>query len=355
MLPILPIIGAFFSTFGRNTKKGKIFFTTLFGLFLIIVSSYRDYSVGDDTLNYFWIFINAKNMSYSQIFFEDSTVDFGYLIYNKFLGYFSEDPQIVLIFNAIIINVPILYYLYKNAKNLYFSLYLYIVLYFYSDSLNIMRQFIVISFFLIAMEKLRQKKIFKYILIIIFASTIHASALILILVPLLFYMKPTVLNSVILGSLISIVTVILFVNPNIIYLFAGSYSRYLDTGWGSPAQIGGSYIIVIIQLVLYLLSVFIIYLDSPKLSDENIQMIFVASIMMLISASLGLLRSNIPVVYRLIYYFSFFQVLLIPDIANFLFREKKLVIIIISIAYFIYYVYFTINNVSGVVPYLIAQ
>ena len=174
------------------TKTNKIFFLIIVGVVLILVQGLRRYDVGSDTLNYVYIYKNANSLSYDQILNTETSIEKGYLIYNKFLGNISpNNPQLMIFINAILIIVPILIFIYKNAKYMVFSTLLYVIMYFYIDSFAIMRQFIAIGIILLGFEFLKRNNLILFVLFVLFASLFHSSAIIMLLLPVLYYLKPT--------------------------------------------------------------------------------------------------------------------------------------------------------------------
>lgn len=351
LIAVILIMGFLFSIKGF-TKTNKIFFLIIVGVVLILVQGLRRYDVGSDTLNYVYIYKNANNMSYDQILNTETFVEKGYLIYNKFLGSISpNNPQLMIFINAILINVPILIFIYKNAKYMVFSTLLYVIMYFYIDSFAIMRQFIAIGIILLGFEFLKRNNLILFVLFVLFASLFHSSAIIMLLLPVLYYLKPTFKVSLFISIAAVLVCGILLISPNLIYSIAGRYTSYLGTDWGASADIGGIYIKYISEIILAFVGIYLLSSNKIKFEGNDRQMLFLSSSLSIFSGVTGLLRTIVSVIYRLSYYFSLFELLLIPLIVYYLFKEKTLTKVIVASLFGIYYIYLLSVNFAGVVPF----
>ena len=137
------------------------------------------YGVGTDFFNYQDRFNHY--LKYPNINIQRSNVGFGILI--KFIQLFTDNPQWLFIATAIIIYTFIMLYIRENTKLYDIGFYLFICLYFYCSSLNIMRQWISIAIFPICIEICISKEINKiyycncYSSVISYYVVAHASCL----------------------------------------------------------------------------------------------------------------------------------------------------------------------------------
>lgn len=344
---LILLLGSFFAN--QRLDKNNLVFYILSGISLIVISAFRSWSVGADTLNYINLYRYANNASVENLLFGYQGVDRGYLLYTKFLNNFSESGQFLLFVNSVIIVFSIFYFIYKNSNNDVLSVYLFLTLSQYLTSMNITRQYLVISIFVFAYEMLKKNKFTIYILLILLASTIHSTALIfLILVPII-WLKPTYKNLLRLLPIMGAVTIILYLNPTIIFSVAGSYSDYIGTQFFQSVDVGGTIVIWIVQFLLVIFGIMI--LKNKELNDEVSIRIFISSFMVFASICVGLLGSQIYLLFRLNYYFDLFMLLLIPDVIFYLVKEKNLARFIIYSLLFIYFVYNLLNGIAGAVPY----
>src|SRR5699024_4715427 len=104
----------------------------------------------------------------------------GFFLLNKFISFFSTNFTVFLIVKSVII-LGIYYYLFLNySSNLSLSLLLLISMGSYYVSFNVIRQFMAAAITILAVINI-DKGFKKYFLIIILASSIHYSALVMLL------------------------------------------------------------------------------------------------------------------------------------------------------------------------------
>lgn len=346
------IILSSFLIFLKNQSSipQKIFLITI-GLFLVLISGLRSYSVGVDTLSYMGFYDMSRYLSFDRIINGTFGVENGYLYYNKMLNFISESPQFMLIINALVITTGILYFIYKNSPNVTLSVYLYITLYYFAVSLNIMRQFIALSIFLIALEQLKKNRWLTYIIIIYLSSLIHESALICLPVVFIHYLKPTIKNMIWIFCVAIGSTIFVYINPSIVSILSGSYSRYVETTYFEANQVGGTIIIWIVQIAMYFSTIYILKSKKHILGDRDKKLMFLSAIMILISVCIGLIGTKIFILSRMIYSFDIFMIILIPLIIKYTIKEKKLALIAVYLVLLVYFVYNLSTGGSGVVPY----
>lgn len=240
----------------RIKKKNFIIISMLV---LTCVLGLRGNSVGEDTSHFIEVFHYISNLSwkdifssgfsviYNTVFGAKLTVEIGYAVFNKLISIFTNNAQWVLIFSAIITNVLIGRFFYKNVSNVFLALYIYMCEAMYMQSFNLMRQFIAIAIALQAYDFLKEKKYFKGILIIFLASTFHTSAItMLCIIPILSIqdikkvIKYVLITSIIICcSMPFISTIISTIIPKYAGYFSMNYWGYRVRGqallWGVEA------------------------------------------------------------------------------------------------------------------------
>ncbi|MEH7336927.1 EpsG family protein, partial [Neobacillus drentensis] len=110
----------------------------------------------------------------------DINKDFGFSIIQAFLQKVSYEPQILIFFCALITNVLIVWTIYKYSTLIDVSIFVYITSGIYLVTMNGIRQYLAASISFVATKYIIQRDWKKYFLIVLLASTIHKSALILI-------------------------------------------------------------------------------------------------------------------------------------------------------------------------------
>ena len=167
--------------------KGNIqitrFLIFISALLLIFIASNRALEVGTDTLTYY---LNFQNIE-----FEDSVrtyqgIQKGWYYFNYYIHSFLDYDLFMYIVYSIIISL-VCYVSYKNSKQPIFSILLFVLLYFYFSSFNVMRQFLALSFMLLGYTFLYIGDKKKFVLCLIISSLFHFTAL--LMMPLLFIDK----------------------------------------------------------------------------------------------------------------------------------------------------------------------
>ena len=339
--------------YNKDNKRNQNIFIILVGILLIYVSSVRSSNVGNDTETYLNIFSYANNTSLDAILFGPQGADRGYLIYNRIIGsIMGTDNRIILhLFNSSIITFGFMYFIKKNSSSIAMSVLLYITLYYFGASLNIQRQFIALCLFFIAFEYMKKNKVLIPVLLILFASLFHASAIILLLVIFLFKIKPTPKNLIRIGVLATLVSLVVYVQPSIILQFSSQYSRYIGTDFFDSVGVGGTMVLWVIKLSLSICGFLILRQRNNNLNPNVRRRIFISSIMVFISIMFEIIGTRLSLLFRLAYYFDIFLLLLIPDIAKYMFKETKTVNLIAFVLSFVYFLFRLYTLTDGVVPY----
>ncbi len=117
--------------------------------------------------------------------------DKGYVILEVlFKQFVSTDYHVWLFLIACISGMAVMYTLYKHSVDFGMSFFLYIATTEFTWLMNGMRQYLVISLLFVSVDLLLEKKIWKYLIIVILLSTIHGTALIMIPIYFIAHLKP---------------------------------------------------------------------------------------------------------------------------------------------------------------------
>ena len=158
--------------------RAKIYLWIVF-VMLLIVSGFRDFSVGADTKVYVNIFYNIKNLNLMKDRFE-----IGFLRYVEILHRISENPVILLIVSSAICVGTACLFTHRFSKNPILSMMLYILLGSYFSQMNVMRQAIALSIlevsFMVLLKNSGKWGVQRAIsaLLILLATTFHTVAIV---------------------------------------------------------------------------------------------------------------------------------------------------------------------------------
>ena len=235
-----------------SKRKAKCYLWIIF-IMLFVVSAFRAYSVGADTIEYVRIFKNIKWIDITK-----SRYETGFLKYVLLLHSISSNPTILIaVSSAFCIGVTC-FFVYKYSKNPILSMMLYILLGEYFSQMNIMRQAIALgiielSFIILLDKDTKRCKIVSFFLIIL-AMQFH-SASIVALLPWLFlvimYKKKIIINFSKLLKYTILATLILIlaysVVMKIVSVVLPKYAGYFDSTW-SDSNYNASLYNMLIQL-----------------------------------------------------------------------------------------------------------
>jgi len=285
------------ASFIINLTKGN---TRLFGLFsvtllLIIIASLR-FEVGTDYNNYLRLFqlILSGEASSTEPALE-------YIV--KGLDYLKLDFQFVFVIYSTITILGYMLFLRFFSSNLGFSIFLYFTLaIFYFAHLNLIRQFAAVAIFLFSIRYILNKKLFKYIVCIVFASCFHFSAIVML--PVYYILTRNLgMKIYLLGF------AVMYVSMNAIELLAGmtKYGVYIDRVFENSANVYLSFLLCFIN------SFFIIFQKNFIVRSENKEKFHTIMNMnylslLLVSASL---YSHLPEIIFLRYNYFFVPALLV--------------------------------------------
>lgn len=316
-----------------DIKPNKIL---VFGAMTSLVATAGLRSNIGDTFNYKNIYIE-NDFTWEYIF---SQKDYGFGILQMILkNYLSEDPQIMIFTSALITNVLIVIVLYNYSRMIEISLYVYITGGLFLVSMNGIRQVLAAAVAFTAIRYLIKGNWIKYSLIVLLASTIHQSALVLI--PIYFLVRFRAWSkSTIIVIILSVLAVFGFEQfTSLLFTALG------DTQYSAYEQFdeGGSNVI---RSLVTAVPLVIAYLGRRKLkaifpdSDYIINMAILGLIFMVISTQSWIFA-------RISIYFELYHLILISWIIK-LFSEKDGRILYYGIltCYLIYYYYEHVVNLN---------
>ena len=79
---------------------------------LFFISGFRNWNIGNDTLNY----VNTFIATISSLDLSRSHMEHGYLLFNKFLSLFTNSPQAILIVSSFFILGITFYFIHKYSE-----------------------------------------------------------------------------------------------------------------------------------------------------------------------------------------------------------------------------------------------
>ncbi len=337
---------------GTTNKKSKALYIVIF-VVLLALAGFRS-GIGTDYVNYKEAFkLYADGESPYWYNFEP-----GFILLIRLFTLLFKDLRIWFFIFSLI---PLVF-VFKACKNMsvnaIFSIYLYVAMYFYCSSFNLVRQFIAVSIVLFAIDSLIKRKYIKYILLILLASMFHTTALIMLPFALIAGKRTKwhgyVWMLIALGATAVVVPLMLKLVPIIL----PKYAMYLEfQGGGATANI----IIAVATTFLLDLAKRQIrknggaHICNERMKNSEVdpeRIIAVFEKACILSVCLYALAMTNTLFSRIASYFYIISILSIPyAVYNMEPKSRRLVRIGVCIVTGAVCVYYLMANNSGVVPY----
>ena len=268
-------------------------------------------------------------------------IDWDYILDNKDIGFgmlqmllqkISMNPQLLIFVTALITNGLIMIVLYKYCRLIELGLYVFITSGIFLTSMNGLRQFLAAAILFAGTKYLIEGNWKRYGGVVLLASSIHMSAIIMI--PMYFIVRSKAWSKTTVLLLFLSVILVLGFNHFQEFLFSAlestQYGHYQHFSEG-----GASILRVLVTSVPLLLA----FMGRERLkeifpdSDVIINMSILGVVFMLVSTQNWIFA-------RFYYYFGLYQLILIPWVVqSFRERDRKLIYFGVIICYFLFFYY----------------
>jgi len=277
----------------KSDKQLRLISFIVVTYLLVILASVR-YGIGTD---YF---------SYMSDFFQTTSRDFLFKILIIFSKVIYDDFYTLIFFSSLLTHLIISYIYFKKSKLYFLSIFLYLSLWYYFGSWNLIRQYLAMAFVFLFIFLLLDKKFKQSIVCALIAIFFHNSALPVIFIILVIYLG---------GKKIFILILSLFL---LIFVFYNNFIPFIEYNPDIPNL---HYLFIdnkfnFTPFVFSFGSIFpLIFFITKKIftSDNNIKIylkLYSIGVVFLLLSTKNLYFS------RLAFYFLFLQTLLIPNFIN---------------------------------------
>lgn len=284
---------------------------------LLVMTGLKHFTVGSDTSSYKGLY---------QIFSTDSlitgydyTMEFGYRAINKVFGLIGFDFLGFQIIYAIFIYYILIKFTAKNSKNIAFSVFFYVVFRLFFFSMTGIRQMISIAIILNATKFIENRRPIKYLLSVIIASTIHASAILSIFLYFIPFKKLDRINLLKLTILTVVAGFGVTYFLKLFIKFIPKYAHYMNR----IGSFDGSFTILqtVVIFSFMLLNIFIEKTKGPNIKllngkEESISKISINDIglnALIFTFIICVFSININVALRLSRYFTIYLTVYLPN------------------------------------------
>lgn len=292
-------------------------------------------TIGSDTMSYIRVFNEAVSWNkiasgkfFEELFINKSRYETGYVVFNRVVAYFTENPQWIFVITATFFVLVCRKLICEKSTDMYLSIFLFIALRFFYFSMSGLRQAIAMYICVIAYKYIEMRRPIIFVLCVILAMQFHITAVIFFLAYPLSFMKFNKLNC----FLIIVCGAIVFLSFDVILTkvlgyVPEYYSHYTSTVRFKAGNIG-NILVAIVQLIFLLLSAFSAYGKEKKETSSAFDEPSFMKNMMLVSVLLSVVSIKATTLDRLYYYFWIFAIIYIPNVINGLLKKDNTKIII---------------------------
>ena len=158
-------------------------------IILVAIAAFR-YRVGGDTLIYMDLFEDYPTIGELTTFdYESAVYNPMWYVYNSVFKTFGDSFALFQLVHAIIVNTVFLKF-FKRYTDFYFSaILIYYIGYYFYFNMEVLREVLCVSIMLWAFPYLQEKKFIRYYLFCFLALSIHMSAALMFLLPLMLLFK----------------------------------------------------------------------------------------------------------------------------------------------------------------------
>lgn len=310
-------------------RNGKIF-CILASLNWILLSGLRHLTIGADTIKYGYFFEQAKSISWStllkdavNIFFHGALgKDPGYIVFQKLFQLICTNYRVYLIFIAVIFTIPLGIWIYKNSADPFISFLIYSCMFYSFFAITGIRQTIAtVMVVVVGYRYIKERRLWIFLLIILVAAGIHYSAICFF--PFYFMADNEISDRFLLLSGGTFAGIIIF-KEGIFRLGSRliGYDQYLPYEEAGTTKVFTLFLIFLALVTL---------IKRKEILTNNPQAKHYINALIIAVLLVPLTYIN-PSAMRVLQYFSFFIMLLVPEIINsFKRKEKIFVFLIVSV------------------------
>ncbi|MGL5384025.1 MAG: EpsG family protein [Culicoidibacterales bacterium] len=324
----------------QKNERANVLFTVLIIVVLTLVSGLR-YRVGTDFGTYSQIYGITATKTFIEVI-SGSEPLFNLIVWLSSQAIY--EPQIMFFVMALLTVSFIVLGIRKYTNNFPFSIFLYLATFSYFTAMNGMRQWLAVAIVFYFFDLMLEKKLLKFIIVIFVASLIHTSAIFILPIYFVIHKKHTtqfVMATFACGALLFVMYPFI---DSVLAQFLGDYGHYLTSSAGYGAA-GVKGIRVVVPLVIYGVSYFYLHknIQHPKV-NAILNLILIGSLI----ATLGIYSKAF---FRIISYFSIYEVLIIPLFYACVGRREKVTMLAFLVLSFYLYVNVLWRVDSNVLPY----
>lgn len=327
------IMGVMYLARGSSSK----ILTFIVGLAMVCIAGFRHGYIDTRAYRSGFESLDIRNVLSWDFIFDTNSKDRGFSVLSAIIKIFTQNSQIFLFILALVTVGLLFWGLVKNSEDSFYAIFLFVTTGLYIDTMNGARQALVAAILFFAIPNLiENKKIWKYVLLVLILATIHGSALIFIPIYFIAESKPWSKTT----GFIAIVCVIfyLFYNSGVgSFLVSILEGTTYDSDYGEMLLAGNTSVNILrigIAAVPLAISFFV-----KDCEETNYGLYKISFNMSLINFFVWLFATRVLYFYRLAIYFTPFMILLLCHEMQLL-RNEYNSRVIKHLSYILFFVFF---------------
>lgn len=155
-----------------DKQKKRNLLLAILPVFALI--AFKAVDVGSDTEVYITMFGEHTAQNFAKG--DEGRIEYGYVLFQRLLYYISHESQIIFIATGLVVSSACYKFFLNNARNSCLALYFFMTLGFLGFALSGIRQTLAISIVLLSFQYIKEQKLYKFLLMTVFAMLFHKSA-----------------------------------------------------------------------------------------------------------------------------------------------------------------------------------
>ena len=276
---------------GSAGRRGSPVILVVAFVAFVAFSSMRAVSVGNDTAEYHRVFKAIAATDSFQEAFTVSRFEYGYVLLNYLVSRITDSFNILLFIISVFVYGSAVLFIKRYAASYSLAVLFAFGMSAFYDFTLFTRQSVAVAIFLLAVPALMERKLLRYVLLIVLASQFHLSALLLLIVYLVSAMRLSTFGDWIKwGALIGTSMLSLSWVMNSLAASSAYYGHYLHSDYADGGVRSATVLLIVVRIFLMLLASTCGWNaaaeSDPSGSTRNLLALAVANVAM-VTVSLG--------------------------------------------------------------------
>lgn len=331
-----------------------IFYLAAACLTFTLISALR-FGIGYDYYSYRDIYESVKVQSVSHIM-KTHWKECLFYLFCKFCSVLSLSYPIFLGTASLWIHSVAMWFIHRFSKIPWFSVYLYITLQFFAHNMNLLRQSIAVSFFMLAYPYLFKRQPGHYLLFMIIGGLFHNSLFLIIPLYFLLPLRNTVKRMLLCTLLLALAY--LFSTPTFSFLSNILLKRFSSYQTSEIYWSGSSFVYTIFPTIYFLLILLFEKCLQPNRKNREEQSDICSDIAVnssFFTAAISFFITRHFILERFSIYTFVFSLIIIPEIINrYQTNSKQRYLVLMSFLLFatLYFIFAAVKGFHHVYPYI---